>query len=243
MPHAGPWLGYVALVSGAIAASILLYFLIKRPPLDLGMKLALLLGLGVFPAVCAATSTVAGMEQTTHREFCGSCHTMDEHFENATDPHAQSLAARHTRNPFFGEESCYVCHADYGMFGYALTKFGGMKHVYYYYLGGYRGMTKDESRRDVHIAKPYDNTNCRQCHTTTAHVWRSVPDHTSLQKELASNKVSCASPGCHGFAHPFTKGPNGLGVLPPASASAPAPRGSANLAPSASGQPAAGHAP
>ena len=104
----------------------------------------LLLGLGVFPTITAATSTVAGMEATTHREFCGSCHTMDDHFGNATDPDAQSLAARHTRNPFFGEESCYVCHADYGMFGYALTKMGGMKHVYYYYLGGYRGMSKEE---------------------------------------------------------------------------------------------------
>src|SRR5678810_362978 len=132
VPHAGPWLGYVALASAAIAAVILLHFLLRKPALDLRAKLMLLLGLGVFPAICAATSTVAGMEQTTHREFCGSCHTMDDHFGNATDPKEQSLAARHTRNPFFGEESCYVCHADYGMFGYALTKLGGMKHVYYY---------------------------------------------------------------------------------------------------------------
>jgi cytochrome c-type protein NapC len=229
VPHAGPWLGYVALVSAAIAAAILLHFLIKKPKLDLGRKLALFLGLGVFPAVCAATSTVAGMEQTTHREFCGSCHTMDEHFDNATDPHAQSLAARHTRNPFFGEESCYVCHADYGMYGYALTKLGGMKHVYYYYLGGYRQMTPDESRKDVHLAKPYDNNNCRQCHTTTARVWRAIPDHTSMQKELFANKVSCASPGCHGYAHPFTKGANGLGA--------------ANASASASGRPAPEHSP
>ena len=212
VPHAGPWLGFVALASAAVAAIILLHFLIKRPALDLRRKLLLLLGLGVFPTVAAATSTVAGMEQTTHREFCGSCHTMDDHFGNATDPNAQSLAARHTRNPFFGEESCYVCHADYGMFGYALTKLGGMKHVYYYYLGGYREMSKEESRRNTHIAKPYDNLNCRQCHTTTARVWRSVPDHTALSQQLAENKVSCASSGCHGFAHPFSKARNDLDV-------------------------------
>jgi cytochrome c-type protein NapC len=198
--------------SAAIAAAILLHFLIKRPPLDLRTKLLLLLGLGVFPAVAAATSTVAGMEATTHRTFCGSCHTMDDHFDDAKDPAAQSLAARHSRNPFFGAESCYVCHADYGMFGYALTKMGGMKHVYYYYLGGFRGMSPEESRKKVHIAKPYDNTNCRQCHTTTARVWRSIPDHTAMQQQLAANKVSCASPGCHGYAHPFTKGPDGLGA-------------------------------
>ena len=226
MPHAGPWLGYLALASAIVAAAILLHFLLKRPPLDLRTKLMLLLGLGVFPTITGLTSTVAGMEATTHRKFCGSCHTMDDHFDNAADPKAQSLAARHSRNPFFGEESCYVCHADYGMFGYALTKMGGMKHVYYYYLGGYRGMSKEESRRDVHIAKPYDNTNCRQCHTTTAHVWRSVPDHQASAAQLASNRMSCASPGCHGYAHPFSKGPDGLGA-----------------ATSASGHPAAEHAP
>jgi len=212
VPHAGPWLGYVALATAAIAAAILLHFLIRKPALDLRAKLMLLLGLGVFPAICAATSTVAGMEQTTHREFCGSCHTMDDHFGNATDPKEQSLAARHTRNPFFGEESCYVCHADYGMFGYALTKLGGMKHVYYYYLGGYREMSKEETRRSVHIAKPYNNLNCRQCHTTTARVWRSLPDHLAMEDQLAQNKVSCASPGCHGYAHPFSKGPDGVGT-------------------------------
>lgn len=212
MPHAGPWLGYVALASALIAAAILLHFLIRKPALDLRAKLMLLLGLGVFPAICAATSTVAGMEQTTHREFCGSCHTMDFHFANATDPKEQSLAARHTRNPFFGEESCYVCHADYGMFGYALTKLGGMKHVYYYYLGGYRGMSPEEARQKTHIAKPYDNLNCRQCHTTTARVWRAIPDHLSMQDQLDQNKVSCASPGCHGYAHPFSKGHDGIGA-------------------------------
>jgi hypothetical protein len=26
-----------------------------------------------------------------------------------------------------------------------------------------------------------------------------------MEAELAANKVSCASAGCHGFAHPFTK--------------------------------------
>lgn len=205
MPHAGPWLGYVALASAACAIAILAYFLAKRPPLDLRMKLWLLFGLGVFPALTAATSTVAGMERTTEREFCGSCHVMDAHFEDTSDPNAQSLAARHSRNAHFGANSCYVCHADYGMYGYPLTKLGGMRHVYFYYFGGYDKLTLEEAKREIHLAKPYDNLNCRQCHTTTARGWKDVPDHQSLQKELAANQVSCASAGCHGFAHPFTK--------------------------------------
>ena len=231
VPHAGPWLGYLALGSAAIAAAIILYYLVKKPALDLRIKLLLFAGLGIFPAISAGSSTAAGMDRTTSREFCGSCHVMDDHFNNATDPGAQSLAARHTRNPFFGEQSCYVCHADYDMFGYALTKLGGMRHVYLYYLGGYREMSHEEARREIHLMKPYDNLNCRQCHTTTARVWSQVPDHVALKDELFSNKVSCASGGCHGFAHPFSKGADGVGAAVLGASSAAA---SANPAPAAS---------
>lgn len=205
MPHAGSWLTYVALGSALAAATILLHFLVKRPALDVSRKLWLLLGLGVFPSVSALSSTVAGMERTTHREFCGSCHVMTAHFDDAVDPRSQSLAARHSRNPFFGEHSCYVCHADYGMYGYPMTKLGGLGHVYHYYLGGYDKLTLEEAKREIHLAKPYENLNCRQCHTSTARGWRDIPDHKSMENELISNRVSCTSAGCHGFAHPFTK--------------------------------------
>lgn len=199
------WLGFVVLGSAAAAAAILIWYLVKRPPLAIHVKLWLLLGLGVFPTLAAASSTVSGMETTTHREFCGACHVMDSHFRNAVDPGAQSLAARHTRNPYFGEQSCYVCHADYGMYGYALTKAGGLRHVYEYYLGGYRQMPLEHALKVIHLRKPYDNQNCRQCHTATAEFWQRVPDHQALAVELEANRVSCASAGCHGYAHPFTK--------------------------------------
>ncbi|MEO6602502.1 MAG: NapC/NirT family cytochrome c, partial [Polyangiaceae bacterium] len=185
--------------------ALVLWYLIKRPPLDLRAKIVLLLGLGVFPFFCAVSSTIVGMEATTHREFCGSCHVMAAHYSNASDPLAQSLAARHSRNPLFGDRSCYVCHADYGMYGYALTKAGGLRHVYMYYLGGYEKMPLPEFLATIHLRKPYDNTNCRQCHSGTLKNWQAVPDHESLRAQLLSNQVSCASAGCHGFAHPFTK--------------------------------------
>jgi cytochrome c-type protein NapC len=200
-----PALGILALCSAAVAASILLTHLIRRPPLDLRHKLWLLLGLGIFPAIAAGASTVDGMTTTTQRNFCGSCHVMGAHYEDTSNPESQSLAARHSRNPFFGSRSCYVCHADYGMLGYVMTKKAGMRHVYEYYLGGYKDMSLDEAKRTIHLLRPYDNTNCRQCHTTTLHDWRRVPDHESLKKQLESNRVSCASAGCHGYAHPFTK--------------------------------------
>jgi len=45
---------------------------------------------------------VSGMEATTHREFCGSCHVMTGHYLDSSNPLSQSLAARHSRNPFTG---------------------------------------------------------------------------------------------------------------------------------------------
>lgn len=211
MEHAN-WLAFVVLSSSAAAGAILVWFLVKRPAIDLRVKLLLLLGLGLFPALAAASSTVAGMQATTHREFCGSCHVMDSHYRNAVDPKAQSLAARHSRNPYFGDHSCYVCHADYGMYGYAMTKAGGLRHVYEYYLGGYHEMPLKRAVEVIHLRKRYDNLNCRQCHTTTGSGWRRIPDHQALKAELDANRVSCASGGCHGFAHPFSKAPESRGA-------------------------------
>lgn len=188
---------------------ILVRYLVLSPRLDLRIKLLLFLGLGVLPAISAGASTVAGMEATTQRSFCGSCHVMSGHFEDSKNPMSQSLAARHSRNPFFGDRSCYVCHADYGMYGYVLTKAGGLRHVYLYYFGGYSKMPLEQAEREIHLVKPYDNTNCRQCHTGTLQDWKKVADHRSLDAELAANRVSCASAGCHGYAHPFTKGVKG----------------------------------
>lgn len=198
-------MGSVALAAAALSAIIIVVFLVKRPVLDLRVKLWLLVGLGALPAMTGATSTASGMVEMTQRSFCGSCHVMGAHYEDASDPKSQSLAARHSRNPFFGDHSCYTCHADYGMFGYIMTKRAGMGHVYQYYLRGYRQMSLAEAEQKIHLNKPYDNTNCRQCHTTTLAFWRRVPDHESLKAQLDSNQVSCASAGCHGYAHPFTK--------------------------------------
>ncbi len=198
-------LGSATLLTAAGATAIIVSFLARRPVLSLRVKLWLLLGIGVLPALSAVTSTVSGLEATTHREFCGSCHVMAGHYADSSNPLSQSLAARHSRNPFFGERACYVCHADYGMYGYPLTKAGGLRHVYLYYFGGYRRMSLTEAEHEIHLVKPYDNLNCRQCHTTTARVWQQVPDHESLRTELESNRVSCASAGCHGLAHPFTQ--------------------------------------
>lgn len=197
-------MGWLSVASAAVAGAILLVHLARRRAVTATTKLWLLMGLGVFPIVTAGTANIAGFEATTSRKFCGSCHVMIPHAEDSGDPKSLSLAATHARNEYFGQNNCYTCHKDYGMYGYVLTKMGGMRHVYLY-LTEYRSMPLEQSKHDIRILKPLPNANCMHCHTTTAPDWLRVPDHASALASVRSGQVSCASGGCHGFAHPMTK--------------------------------------
>jgi cytochrome c-type protein NapC len=199
-------LSIVALVCAACAVVILVAHLVLRPPLQGDAKIWLLFGLGVLPIGAAVTGNMHGYETTKKRAFCSSCHVMTPHTADADDPRSPSLASRHARNALFGDENCYVCHADYGMFGTVTTKLGGMEHVWRYFTQ-YRNVDIAEAEERIHLYKPFANTSCMQCHSTTLDIWRKVPDHKSSLEEVRANRVSCASAGCHGYAHPQTKPP------------------------------------
>lgn len=197
-------LSVITVLAAGLAASLLLWFLIKRPALERGTKLVLLLGLGIFPITAAGTGNVAGFQQTQSRRFCGSCHVMKGHTGDSANLASNTLAASHARNELFGQQNCYVCHSDYGMFHTVTTKLNGMRHVYEYYVN-YKDIPLAEALPTIHLYRPYPNANCIQCHSTTLEGWRDVPDHQGLDTDLRSGRVSCASAGCHGPAHPFSK--------------------------------------
>jgi nitrate/TMAO reductase-like tetraheme cytochrome c subunit len=196
--------GALALGCALLAAGILVWYLVFRPRFSLATQLWLFLGLGALPILTAFSGNVAGYEATKSVEFCSSCHVMLAHTGDARDPHSQSLAARHSRNAMFGDKSCYECHADYGLFGAVFTKLNGMHHVYEYLIG-YRKKTLDEALPELELYKPFPNHNCMQCHSTTTKTWLDVSDHASALSELRNGQTSCASEGCHGYAHPFSK--------------------------------------
>lgn len=207
-----------ALACAGVAATILLWYLLRRPALDHAVKLWLLLGLGLFPLGAAAAGNVEGYETTKKRSFCGSCHVMVPHASDSDNPLSLSLSSRHARNALFGEENCYACHEDYGMFGTVMTKLGGMRHVWLYYTE-YRTTPIEEAKKTIHLRAPYPNGNCMQCHSTRTELWDQIPDHKSSLLDVRSGKVSCASPGCHGYAHPYFRSPSDVGApesgLPP----------------------------
>ncbi len=193
-----------ALACGATAALLLLWYLVRRPPLGHATKLILLAAIGVLPLATATTGNVAGYEATKARRFCGSCHVMTPYKTDSEDPHSATLASRHARNALFGEENCYACHADYGMFGTIATKLGGLRHVYEYTLH-YHDMSLEEARATIHIRRPFQNATCMHCHSTAGPSWNGVPEHASVLDRVRAGTLSCASSGCHGPAHPFSK--------------------------------------
>ena len=179
-------------------------YLIRRPPLNARVKGLLMLGVGVLPIMVAMIGNLEGLHATEQQAFCGSCHTMDMWIEDANDPESGSLAAIHSRTNKFGGSSCYVCHKDYGMFGYAMTKIGGMGHVYKF-LSEWMWYDRDEVIEKIHIVRPFKNDNCMQCHSTTGAIWAGTADHHGLLEDLRTGETSCVSAGCHGYAHPFSK--------------------------------------
>ena len=181
-------------MSGALASAILIYWLVRRPPLRTGTKLWLLLGLGPLSIASAMLGNVANLEVSKERRFCGSCHVMVPYTEDAANPKSASLASVHSRNEWFGGESCYVCHADYGMFGVATTKIGGLHHVWDYYAHDW-----GPGSRPPALYKPFQNATCMRCHPQTGD--RRPLAHEVHRAVIEDGKTSCASIGCHGPVH------------------------------------------
>jgi cytochrome c-type protein NapC len=201
-------LALIALCLAALSATVLVTYLVVRPPLVRATKLWLLLGLGILPIGAAFAGNVQGFEATKDRQFCGSCHVMSLHQRDSEDRSSGSLAARHARNQYFGSENCYACHADYGMFGTVVTKAGGMRHVWLY-LTEYRSTPLEEAKKTIKLREPGKmNGNCMQCHSTDDALWLKVADHRSSLEDERAGRVGCASEGCHGLAHPFFRAPD-----------------------------------
>lgn len=189
-----------ALAAAAVSVAIIVWYLIRRPPLGRLTKALLFLGLGVMPLGVALTGNISGYEYTLKRPFCGSCHVMGAYVRDAEDPSSKSLAAIHSRNNRFGGESCYTCHADYQMFGAVTTKLNGLRHLYYY-ITEYASTGPDgEGGPTIHLYKSYSNKTCMTCHSTGAPRWSGVAEHQAMLDDIRKNEMSCIM--CHTEVHP-----------------------------------------
>jgi cytochrome c-type protein NapC len=188
----------------ALSLVIVGWFLLARPNLTRETKFILLFGVAVFPIGSAMSSNLVGFNHTMSRDFCSRCHLMTPYTDDSENPASETLASRHARNELFGDHNCYNCHSQYGLYGTVMTKMGGMNHVLVYYTGAFRWRLP-EAYSKIHLYKPYTNKSCTHCHSMMVPGFNAVKDHRGAIDDLKEDKTSCASEGCHGPAHPFSK--------------------------------------
>jgi cytochrome c-type protein NapC len=87
------------------------------------------------------------------------------------------------------------------MFGTIVTKAGGMRHVWLY-LTEYRNTSIEDAKKTIALRRPFPNGNCMHCHSTETELFLKVTDHKASIADTRAGRVSCASAGCHGLAHP-----------------------------------------
>jgi len=53
-------------------------------------------------------------------------------------------------------QACYICHANYAMFGGFRAKLNGLQHVYVQHFG--------TPHNPIRLYEPYNNRECLHCH-------------------------------------------------------------------------------
>ncbi len=164
--------------------------------------------------VTSLAGNIAGFEYTLSRPFCGSCHVMGPYLRDAEDSKSKSLAAIHSRNHRFGENSCYNCHADYKIFGAVTTKATGMRHLFKYVTeyantgpdgegGPFIKLYKREDLEHGKMTEGQFNRNmndiCMQCHSTRSAIW--MEKHDAVAEDVRDFKQICID--CHSDIHPL----------------------------------------
>jgi cytochrome c nitrite reductase small subunit len=126
-------------------------------------------------------------EYTKRSSFCRGCHEMDR-------AHDTWVSSKH--GPILGEiDSCIVCHAEEGAWGYIKAKLSGIRSVYYHITGQIAG-------RYFEIAKGSKPVYCLK---TGCHTMKNLDKglKISVNHDLHSQKgfkcVSCHDRIAHGL--------------------------------------------
>jgi len=163
-----------------------------------GGKVMVFLVFFVLPILCLGAGFSRKMDQSKSTKFCLSCHIMEPYGKSLQIDDPMHLAASHFQNHRVPPDlACYTCHTNYAMFGGMKAKFGGLRHIYVYYLG------KPPQPAEIKLYEPYNNRECLHCHAG-ARSFEEGAVHTSdpaLMAAIKSNQTSCISSGCHQTVH------------------------------------------
>jgi hypothetical protein len=93
------------------------------------------------------------------------------------------------------DQACYTCHTDYVLYGTALAKMRGFRHVYVQYFG--------HVTLPIKLYTPYSNRECLHCHEGSRSFEEGVVHSAdpSVMAAIKADKLSCIGSGCHSTIH------------------------------------------
>lgn len=199
---AGPegWIGTTAQWAQGLGLALALLTLVllvlawrglRRGGNVLALGGGLFFGLTLLPLLVTFIGYLHGFQEMETVPACGGCHVMTPFVNDLKDLKSEALAAVHYKNRYIQDNHCYACHTDYGMFGTASAKLGGVRHIYYYVTGRYT--------LPIKIASPYPNARCLGCHGESQKFLKSQGHPKGDQPQLVAGTTSCLD--CHGPPH------------------------------------------
>ncbi len=177
---------------------LLLAWIAAKPDItrQAGGRVLAFLAIFALPALGASMGFTTQLEHFKKREFCASCHTMDEYHRSLLVDDDEFIPALHFQNNWVPQDkACYTCHTNYGPFGDAKSKFRGLRHVLVQYFGSIPDT--------LHLYAPYKNRECLHCHGGGRKFEAESAHHEgdTTFVALMEDRMSCTTSGCHDVAH------------------------------------------
>jgi cytochrome c-type protein NapC len=171
---------------GLATIAVLVTVLVQPPKLDTLNGIALAsIAVFLLPLLTLVSGSTHHLTQAKGVQFCGSCHIMEPYTRDLDRPSPLSLAGAHHQNQWLVEEqTCYICHTSYAMFGDLQAKWTGARHLWVYYTG----QTPDP----LELHRPFSNSDCLRCHGNSTNFNDLLP-HRLLQD--ADSCLDCHGPG------------------------------------------------
>jgi nitrate/TMAO reductase-like tetraheme cytochrome c subunit len=192
--------GFEAIRVGAIAACVAAIALVayvtfarRSAAIEPSDRWMLLIGFVVLAPLAYLLNAGLAVSGAKSVAFCNSCHVMEPYVADLNDPDSEHLAAQHYQFRWINDHQCYTCHSDYGLFGDVQAKLAGLRHVWFYTVGGYETPLK--------IRGTYDNARCLFCHGPVKS-YQEIAEHEKNAAEIATSAKSCIGGACHVSPHP-----------------------------------------
>jgi cytochrome c-type protein NapC len=188
------------LIAFSVIVTILVLFVAVRPEFTRarGGKIVAFIALCMLPVLAVWAGVNEHLERSTSTRFCLSCHVMANFGKSLYVDDKSFIPAEHFQNNFVPRDhACFTCHTDYTMFGDYKAKWRGVHHVLVQYFG------KIPKPEDIRLYTPYNNRECLHCHAGARSYEEASSHHKTpdMLAQVASNKLSCISSGCHDTIH------------------------------------------